>query len=123
MRLGDLISGILRATESAYQDYRNAYLEDVESLHETPSTLPGTPTRMTVTNLNALAPTKIRLKATVYLSDNRSEIDASFADSWLRRGKPAELDIEFADSEPPEGICRIRDLENNFYEEKVKEVI
>ena len=125
MKLSDLIAAVAAAGEQASEQARREYLADVEAWHAAKaSTLPGSPPVATVVPLDTLRPKTLKLSTHVTLSEQDGSIAVAFAASarhwWKRTARNVStLDIEWDRQEAPEGVCRIRDKQNE-HQDRVK---
>lgn len=115
MRLAEFLAGVFRASEEAYQHFRDAYTADLERMEDTATHLPGQPPMMAATELSTLAPKRMRLKTFARLRDG---LEVSLSGC---RGRRVEIEIEWESSEPPEAVMRIKDTQDNITEIKAKE--
>ena len=118
MTLSDLVAAIAAAGEQASEQARREYLADIEAWHAAKaSTLPGSPPVATVVPLDTLRPKTLKLATHVTLSEQDGSIEVEFTASarhwWTRTPRNVStLEIEWDRQEAPEGVCRIRDKQN-----------
>ena len=118
MRLSDLVAAVAAAGEQASEAARRVYAANVEALHAgTKTTLPGSPPLATVVPLDTLSPKRLRLRTRVTLTEQDGSLDAEFTAPsrhwWTRTPRNVStLEIEWDRQEAPEGVCRIRDKQN-----------
>ena len=112
------LAAIAAAGEQASEAARREYLADVAALHASPaSKLPGSPPLATVVPLDTLSPKRLRLSTRVTLSEQDGALSADFTAAqshWWNRAprNVSTLTIEWDRQEAPEGVCRIRDKQN-----------
>ena len=118
MTLSDLVRALAAAGEQASEQARREYLADVEAWHAAKaSTLPGSPPVATIVPLDTLRPKTLKLATNVTLSEEGGSIEVEFTASprhwWNRTPRNVStLEIEWDRQEAPEGVCRIRDKQN-----------
>ena len=118
MTLSDLVRAVAAAGEQASEQARREYLADVEAWHSAKaSTLPGSPPVATVVPLDTLRPKTLKLSTHVALSELDGSIEVELTASprhWWNRSprNVSTLEIEWDRQEAPEGVCRIRDKQN-----------
>ena len=124
MTLSDLVRAVAAAGEQAMQATREAYAENVEALHQAEAPkIPGSPPLATVVSLDTLAPKRLRLRTHVTLGESDGAVTAALVahpSHWWKRAPRniSTLDIEWDRQEAPEGVCRIRDKQNE-HQDKV----
>ena len=118
MTLSDLVRAVAVAGEQAMQATREAYAANVEALHEADApNIPGSPPLATVVSLDTLGPKRLRLRTHVTLGESDGAVTASLVahpTHWWNRAprNVSSLEIEWDRQEAPEGVCRIRDKQN-----------
>ena len=118
MTLSDLVRAVSAAGEQASEAARREYAANVEALHAgTKTTLPGSPPLATVVPLDTLSPKRLRLRTNVQLVESDGEVTAALVaqpSHWWNRTprNVSTLEIEWDRQEAPEGVCRIRDKQN-----------
>ena len=118
MTLSDLVSAVASAGEQAMQATREAYAADVEALHQADAPeIPGSPPMATVVSLDTLGPKRMRLRTHVQLGESDGAVTASLVahpSHWWKRAprNVSTLEIEWDRQDAPEGVCRIRDKQN-----------
>ncbi len=122
MTLSDLVRAVASAGEQAMQATREAYAANVEALHQADAPkIPGSPPLATVVSLDTLGPKRLRLRTHVQLGESDGDMTASLvASHWWNRTprNVSTLEIEWDRQEAPEGVCRIRDKQNE-HQDKV----
>ena len=125
MNLRDLIAAVAASGEQAMEATRRAYAANVEALHQSDAPrIPGSPPLATVVLLDTLGPKRLRLRTHVELGESDGGVTASLvaqSSHWWNRTprNVSTLEIEWDRQEAPEGVCRIRDKQNQT-QDKVK---
>ena len=125
MTLSDLIASVAVAGEQAMEATRRAYAANVEALHQADAPkIPGSPPLATVVSLDTLGPKRMRLRTHVTLGESDGAVTASLVahpSHWWKRAPRniSTLDIEWDRQEAPEGVCRIRDKQNETQDKVV----
>ena len=125
MTLSDLVRAVAAAGEQAMQATREAYAKNVEALHQADAPkIPGSPPLATVVSLDTLGPKRMRLRTHVQLGESDGAVTASLVahpSHWWKRAprNVSTLDIEWDRQGAPEGVCRIRDKQNETQDKVV----
>ena len=107
------------------QATREAYAANVEALHQAPVTrIPGSPPLATVVSLDTLGPKRLRLRTHVQLGESDGGVTAELVaqpSHWWNRAprNVSTLEIEWDRQEAPEGVCRIRDKQNELQDKVI----
>ena len=130
MKLHALAKHVARAGEHAASGARDEYLASLEGLQEPHETIPGNPRRASLTPLSTMMPTRLQIRHKAALSvDKDGDVDADLSydldqkRGWWRRpkhGTVADIEIEWSAHEPPEAICRIRDVDDDKLEHNLR---
>ena len=118
--LAALIAAIAASGEQASNAWRHEYLGNVSGLHAAgpANALPGKPPIATVVPLDTLGPSRLTLTTRVSIAqDGDGAVTADFTAAkrhwWNRTPRNVStLTVEWDRREAPEGVCRIRDKQN-----------